>query len=196
MAFSSFCIYKIVEKKWKYYYQWQDLLCDTYFPLLLLLPPPRIVNKHVKPLLINSKNYWKFFPYLTVLLKLTAWAEFKRDINNCYFFFVFIYQNSCVYLCTHACTILYACLLLEHCCGLFHTVSEGEWKLKLHCNSNLEEEWIPVPEANFEEMKSCFAKQVAVYTEAYNALHRTTHSHNLNWTFQIFLVLLKLWLLE
>lgn len=92
---------------------------------------------------------------------------------------------------THACTILYACLLLENCCGLFHTVSEGKWGLKLHCNSSFEEEWIPLPEANFEEMKSCFAKQVVVYMEAYHAFHRTAYSHNLNWTSKIFLVFFK-----
>lgn len=85
--------------------------------------------------------------------------------------------------------ILHVCLLLENCCGLFHAVSEGEWKLKLDCNSSLEEEWIPLPEANFEEMKRCFAKQVVLYTEAYYAFHRTANSHNLNWTFEIFLVL-------
>lgn len=53
-----------------------------------------------------------------------------------------------------------------------------------------------MPEANFEEMKSCFAKQVAVYMEAYHAFHKTVYSHNLNWTFEIFLVFLKLWLLQ
>lgn len=58
--------------------------------------------------------------------------------------------------------ILYVCLLLENCCGLFHTVSEGEWKLKLDCSSSFGEEWIPLPEANFEEKKRCFAKQVVV----------------------------------
>lgn len=87
--------------------------------------------------------------------------------------------------------MLYACLLLENCCGLFHIVSEGEWELKLHCNSNFKEEWIPVPEANFEEMKSCFAKQVVVYMEAYHAFLKTAYSHNLNWTFEIFLVIFK-----
>lgn len=84
--------------------------------------------------------------------------------------------------------ILYVCLLLEKCRGLFHAVSEGEWKLKLDCNSNFEEEWIPPPEANFEEMKHYFAKQVVLYTEAYYAFHRTANSHNLNWTSEISLV--------
>lgn len=65
-------------------------------------------------------------------------------------------------------------------CGLYYIVSEGEWKLKLDCNSSFEEEWIPLPEANFEEMKLCLAKQAVVSTEAYYAFHRAVNSHNLN----------------
>lgn len=113
--------------------------------------------------------------------------EFRGKWHNSYLFAVFISQSHSVHLCTHACKWLCACLLLENCCGLFHTVSEREWELELHCNSNFEEEWIPVPEANFEEMKSCFAQQVVVYVEAYHAFHRTACSHNLNWTFGDFL---------
>lgn len=71
--------------------------------------------------------------------------------------------------------ILYVCLLLENCCRLFHTVSDGEWKMKLDCNSSVEGQRIPLPEANFEEVK-----QVLVSTKAYYTFHRTTNSHNLN----------------
>lgn len=42
----------------------------------------------------------------------------------------------------------------------------------------------------------CFAKQYAVYAEAYCVFHRTVNSHNLNWTAWDFLGVgcLKLWL--
>lgn len=99
-------------------------------------------------------------------------------------------------MCTHACTRLYACLLLENCCGFFHTVSEGEWGLKLHCNSSFEEEWIPLPEANFEEMKSCFAKQVVSIWKPimhFTGLHIPITSTEL---LRFYWCFLKLWLLE
>lgn len=85
------------------------------------------------------------------------------------------YFSANIYLCIHVYIILYVCLLLENCFRLFCTVSEGEWKMKLDCNSSVDEEWIPLPEANFEE-----AKQVVVFTKAYYTFHRTANSHNLN----------------
>lgn len=107
MAFSSFCMYKIVEKKWKYYYQWQDLLCDTYLPLLFLLPPLRIVNKHVKIAKIteNFSHAWHCFYKLQHGLN----SSVTKIIVT---FFLCLFSRTTVYICVH----MHAQYSMHACC--------------------------------------------------------------------------------